>query len=178
MFVAPSSPPVNFHGHNVSATSIFVSWGDVPKPSANGVLLGYHASCKAVKSSDSYFAEFLPEEHHWELKGLKTFANYSCWLRAYNNYGNGSWSEELVISTDDAGMLPTGSCGHLLMSCKLTTIQKEFRVCMSLVTLCDWSRQIVPSVQQIRFKSMTSCDSIPRACPRLRQFTSVFLCLL
>lgn len=108
-FEAPSSPPVDFHGHNVSSTSIYVRWGDVPKPSANGILLGYYATCKAVKSSENYSAEFLPEEHRWELKGLKTFANYRCWIRAYNNYGNGSWSEGLVISTDEAGMLLSGN---------------------------------------------------------------------
>ena len=103
--VAPSSPPVNFHGHNVSSTSIYVTWGDVPKPFTNGVLLGFHVACKEINSSDSNFAEFLPDEHSWVLKGLQKFTNYSCWLRAYNNFGNGTWSEGLVISTDEAGML-------------------------------------------------------------------------
>ena len=46
-----------------------------------------------------------PAERSWVFKGLQKFSNYSCWLRAYNNFGNGNWSEELVISTNEDGML-------------------------------------------------------------------------
>ena len=60
-------------------------------------------TCKRGNSSDRHFADLASEERKWEFKGLKKFMNYSCWLRAYNNFGNGSWSEELVISTDEDG---------------------------------------------------------------------------
>lgn len=106
----------------MSVISIFVSWGDVLKFFVNGVFFGYYVFCKVVKFLDSYFVEFLFEEYYWELKGFKIFVNYSCWLRVYNNYGNGSWSEELVILIDDVGMLFIGSCGYLLMSCKFIII--------------------------------------------------------
>ena len=36
---------------------------------------------------------------------LEEYRNYSCCLRAYNNFGNGIWSKKLVITTDEDGML-------------------------------------------------------------------------
>ncbi|KAL9976276.1 hypothetical protein ACROYT_G013559 [Oculina patagonica] len=97
----PSSPPINFRGHNMSSTSIKLTWGDVPKDLIHGILLGFHVVCKRLKTSDSPFADLLPAEHEWVFEGLQKYRNYSCRLRAYNNYGNGTWSEELDISTDD-----------------------------------------------------------------------------
>ncbi|XP_078365666.1 uncharacterized protein LOC144649949 isoform X2 [Oculina patagonica] len=97
----PSSPPGDFRGHNLSSTSIKVNWGNVPKPLVHGVLLGFHVACERRNKSDSHFVELSPVEHNWVFKGLQKYRNYSCWLRAYNNYGNGTWSKELVILTDE-----------------------------------------------------------------------------
>ena len=47
----PSSPPSNFSGHNLSSTSIQVTWGDVPKSSIRGILLGFHVACHLVNCS-------------------------------------------------------------------------------------------------------------------------------
>ena len=62
-------------------------------------------ACKRLNSSDRHFADLAPTEHVWEFKGLEKFMNYSCYVRAYNNFGNGTWSDELVISTDEDGMI-------------------------------------------------------------------------
>ena len=62
-------------------------------------------ACKRPNTSDRHFVDLSPAEHTWVLNGLHIYRNYSCWLRAYNNYGNGTWSKELVISTDEDGML-------------------------------------------------------------------------
>ncbi|KAJ7365081.1 hypothetical protein OS493_007727 [Desmophyllum pertusum] len=97
----PSSPPVNFQGHNVSSTSINATWGDVPKPHVHGILLGFRVTCARRNTSDRHFVDLAPAVHNWAFKGLEKFRNYSCWLRAYNHFGNGTWSEELVISTDE-----------------------------------------------------------------------------
>ena len=35
---------------------------------------------------------------------MEKYTNYSCRLRAYNNFGNGTWSKQLLISTDEDGM--------------------------------------------------------------------------
>jgi len=97
----PSSPPADFRGHNTSSTSIRIFWGAVPKPFVNGIILGFHVACKRLNSSDGHFADLAANERNWEFKELEKFMNYSCCMRAYNNFGNGTWSEELVISTDE-----------------------------------------------------------------------------
>ena len=106
---APASPPADFHGHSLSSTSIRISWGDVPNHLVNGILLGFYVLCKRSNSSVRHFVDVASEKRKWEFKGLQKFTNYSCCLRAYNNFGNGSWSKELVISTDEDGMLKVGS---------------------------------------------------------------------
>ncbi|KAL9976277.1 hypothetical protein ACROYT_G013560 [Oculina patagonica] len=97
----PSSPPTNFRGHNMSSTSIKLTWEDVPKDLIHGVFLGYHVVCERPNTLDRHFVDLSPSEHKWVSEGLQKYTNYSCWLRAYNNYGNGTWSEELVILTDE-----------------------------------------------------------------------------
>ena len=104
LYIAPSSPPNDFRGHNLSSTSVVVSWGNVPKSSRNGLLLGFHVVCKKRNSTDKHFAGIKFGSHRWEFKGLKKFTNYSCRLRAYNTFGNGTWSQQLEISTDEDGM--------------------------------------------------------------------------
>ncbi|KAL9976279.1 hypothetical protein ACROYT_G013562 [Oculina patagonica] len=99
----PSSrPPANFRGHSGSSTSIKLTWGDVPKDHIHGVLLGFHVACERMGNvSDRHFENLGPTENNWTFQGLQKYKNYSCQLRAHNNYGNGAWSEELVISTDE-----------------------------------------------------------------------------
>ena len=105
--IAPSNPPVNFQGHNTSSTSIKLTWGDVPKDFIHGILLGFHVACERVSNvSDRHSDDIsVPTKHDWTFKGLQKYRNYRCWLRAYNNFGIGNWSEKLVISTDEDGML-------------------------------------------------------------------------
>ncbi|XP_068721575.1 uncharacterized protein [Montipora capricornis] len=98
---APSSPPSDFRGHNLSSTSIQVNWEDIPKSSVNGILLGFHVACDLVNCSEGQVMDLPRENHSFVFRGLEKYKNYSCCLRAYNNFGNGSWSEELVISTDE-----------------------------------------------------------------------------
>ncbi|XP_068721502.1 uncharacterized protein [Montipora capricornis] len=98
---APSSPPSDFRGHNMSSTSIQVNWEDVPKSSVNGILLGFHVACNLVNCSEGQVMDLPRENHSCVFRGLEKYKNYSCCLRAYNNFGNGSWSKELVISTDE-----------------------------------------------------------------------------
>ncbi|XP_044175659.1 uncharacterized protein LOC114960826 isoform X2 [Acropora millepora] len=97
---APSSPPLDFRGYNVSSTSIMVTWGDVPKSSVNGVVLGYHVTCTLSNSSEAPKIESL-KNHNGVFTGLKEYRRYTFSVRAYNNFGNGTWSEKLVISTDE-----------------------------------------------------------------------------
>lgn len=106
---APSSPPLDFRGYNLSSTSIMVTWGDVPKSSVNGIVLGYHVTCILSNSSEAPKIESL-KNHNGVFRGLKKYRRYTCSVRAYNNFGNGTWSEKLVISTaEDAPSAPPQS---------------------------------------------------------------------
>lgn len=62
-------------------------------------------ACERPQTSDRHVVHLSPAEHSWVFEGLEKFSNYSCWMRADNNFGNGTWSDELVISTNDDGML-------------------------------------------------------------------------
>ena len=102
--LAPSSPPADFRGHNLSSTRIKVFWGDVPKHSIHGILIGFHVACEKLDFTDEHFVDTKSEHHKCEFRGMEKYTNYSCRLRAYNNFGNGTWSKQLVISTDEDGM--------------------------------------------------------------------------
>ena len=41
--------------------------------------------------------------HRATLIGLRKFTNYSCRVRAINNFGNGSWSGLVTAVTDEGG---------------------------------------------------------------------------
>ena len=87
----------------MSSTSVKTFWGEVPMPSIHGILLGFYLLCEKLNSSSRHFAKLAPEIRKWEFKGLEKFTNYSCWLRAFNNFGNGTWSKVLTVSTDEDG---------------------------------------------------------------------------
>ena len=106
---APSSPPVIFRGHNISSTSIKLTWSDVPKALIYGIL-GFYVTCERVgnMSEERHVQYLAPTKHEWAFKGLQKYSSYSCRLRAYNNFGNGNWSRGLIISTDKEGMFIEG----------------------------------------------------------------------
>ena len=100
---------MNFQGQNTSSTSIKLTWGDVPKDLIHGILLGFQVGCERVGSmSNRHFADLAPTNHDWKFSGLEKYRNYSCQLRAYNNFGMGNWSEKLVISTNEDGTFIKG----------------------------------------------------------------------
>ena len=61
-------------------------------------------ACEKLDFTDEHFVDTKSEHHNCEFTGMEKYTNYSCRLRAYNNFGNGTWSKQLVISTDEDGM--------------------------------------------------------------------------
>lgn len=53
--------------------------------------------------SDRHFKNLTTTKRDWRFEKLQKYRNYSCQLRAYNNFGIGNWSGRLVISTDEDG---------------------------------------------------------------------------
>ena len=56
-----------------------------------------------TNTPERHFKDLPPEKHDWVIGSLEEYTNYSCSVMAYNNFGNGTRSEELVISTDEDG---------------------------------------------------------------------------
>lgn len=101
---APLSPPANFRGHNLGSRSIELSWGQGPKSWRNEAVLGFHLVCIGLHFTEEHFENLSSGKLKWVFKGMRKFTNYSCRLRAYNKFRNGTWSKRLVISTDEDGM--------------------------------------------------------------------------
>ena len=100
---APLNTPANFRGHSLNSTSIELSWGQVPKYLRYGTVLGFHLACLRLHSREEHSVNLPSVQLNWMFKGLRKFTSYSCRLRAYDRFGNGTWSEKLVISTDEDG---------------------------------------------------------------------------
>ncbi|CAH3161246.1 unnamed protein product [Porites lobata] len=98
---APLNPPANFRGHSLNSTSIELSWGQVPKYLRYGTVLGFHLACLRLHSTEEHSVNLPSAQLNWMFKGLRKFTSYSCRLRAYDRFGNGTWSEKLVITDED-----------------------------------------------------------------------------
>lgn len=103
-YKAPLDPPANFRGHSLNSRSIELSWGQVPKYLRYGTVLGFHLACLRLNSTEEHSVNLPSAKLNWMFKGLRKFTSYSCRLRAYDRFGNGTWSKKLVISTDEDGM--------------------------------------------------------------------------
>ena len=101
---APLSPPANVRGHSLSSRSIELSWGQVPKSLRDETVVGFHLVCIRLHSTEEHLESLPSGQLKWVFEGLREFTNYSCRLRAYNKFGNGTWSKQLVISTEEDGM--------------------------------------------------------------------------
>lgn len=101
---APLNPPANFRGHSFNSRSIKLSWGQVPKHLRYGTVLGFHLACRRLHSTEEHSVNVSYGQLECIFKELRKFTNYSCRLRAYNRFGNGKWSKQVVISTDEDGM--------------------------------------------------------------------------
>lgn len=125
---APSSPPANFTGHNLGSRRIKLSWVKGPK-SLPFDIIGFHLACIRLHLTEEYSTNLSHVQLKWVFKGLRKFTNYSCRLRAYNRFGNGTWSKELVISTDEDGM------SQLIKTFTVTFLSETFKR-LRLKTYC------------------------------------------
>ena len=58
-------------------------------------------TCAKSNSSDSLFTRVKPAVKKVDFSELEIYTNYSCRVRAVNNFGNGTWSEVVTASTDE-----------------------------------------------------------------------------
>ncbi|XP_044163802.1 receptor-type tyrosine-protein phosphatase delta-like isoform X2 [Acropora millepora] len=110
----PNAPPSNVTGHNVSSTSIFISWGQVPFPDQNGVILSYTVTYRVLPSGSSQTKNVTAPANQTTLTGLNEYTNYSITVFASTSKGGGNQSTPIVVITDEdkPNAPPSNVTGH------------------------------------------------------------------
>ena len=88
-------------GHNVSSTSISLSWDQVPVEQENGIITGYTITYHSQTENHNGTVPAGPSERQKEIPGLKEYVNYNISVFASTVKGDGPPSSPvLVVKTD------------------------------------------------------------------------------
>ncbi|XP_068728210.1 receptor-type tyrosine-protein phosphatase delta-like [Montipora capricornis] len=97
----PNAPPANVTGRNVSSTSIFVQWNEVPATDQNGVILSYTITFMALPNGSQQTHIVTAPTTTATLKGLNEYTNYSITVFASTIKGGGNKSAPIIVITDE-----------------------------------------------------------------------------
>ncbi|CAH3030418.1 unnamed protein product, partial [Porites evermanni] len=95
------APPTNVKGNNVTSTSIFVQWDEVPADNKNGIVVNYTVTYAELPSGDSGKEIVIAPRTNATLTGLQKFTNYSITVFASTSKGGGNKSEPIIVITDE-----------------------------------------------------------------------------
>ncbi|XP_065060769.1 uncharacterized protein LOC135688019 isoform X3 [Rhopilema esculentum] len=113
--IVPSSPPSNVTAASNDASSIDVSWNEVPSSDQNGVITGYLVFYR--ESSATTYTIAATAQLKLKIQGLSAATSYSLRVLAYNSNGNGIASELITLTTrEKAPSLPPQSISVVPMS--------------------------------------------------------------
>ncbi|XP_068726145.1 protein sidekick-1-like [Montipora capricornis] len=114
----PSAPPTSVQGFNTSSTSIFVSWGEVPGPDQNGVILNYTVTYYALPSAPEVTKTVVAPITNITLGDLSEFTDYNITVFASTVKGGGTISAPIIVRTDEdkPSASPTSLQGHNISS--------------------------------------------------------------
>ena len=99
--LVPSSAPSNVAAVANDATSINVTWDEVPLLNQNGVITGYIVFYKEATATE--YTSLATMHRSIQIKGLQAATQYALRVLAYNNKGNGIASQMIVLSTAEMG---------------------------------------------------------------------------
>ena len=97
----PDGAPQNVRGHNVSSTSISVSWNQVPVEKENGIITGYTITYQSQTQNHNGTAQAGPSERHKTLTGLKEYVDYNITVFASTVKGDGPPSAPVIVVRTD-----------------------------------------------------------------------------
>ena len=100
-FPGPNAPPSNVRAQNLSSTSIFVQWSNVPKADQNGAILSYTVTYKALPDGSPQTKVVSAPTTEVALTGLNKYTNYSISVFASTVKGDGNVSEPVIVITDE-----------------------------------------------------------------------------
>ena len=100
-FLGPNAPPSNVRAKNLSSTSIFVQWSNVPAADQNGVILSYTVDYKALPNGSPQTEVVNAPTTHVTLTCLNEYTNYSITVFASTMKGDGNTSVPIIVITDE-----------------------------------------------------------------------------
>ena len=98
----PNASPANVIGKNVTSTSIFVQWGEVPANNQNGAIVNYTVTYTELPNGSPTAEMVIAPKRNATLTGLKKFTNYRITVFASTTKGGGNRSDPIIVITDDA----------------------------------------------------------------------------
>ena len=101
VIAVPNAPPANITGNNITSTSIFVQWNEVPADNQNGIIVYYTITYAELPAGDSGTKIVVAPRTNATLTGLKKFTNYSITVFASAAKGDGNRSEPIIVITDE-----------------------------------------------------------------------------
>ena len=101
MIAVPNAPPTNVKGNNITSTSIFVQWNEVPADNQNGIVVNYTVTYAELPSGDSGKEIVIAPRTNATLTGLKKYTSYSITVFASTAKGGGNKSEPIIVITDE-----------------------------------------------------------------------------
>ena len=97
----PNASPTNVSGRAINSTSILVSWGEVPFPDQNGVILSYTVTYRWQPSGPAQTQNVTAPASQTTLTDLNEYTNYRITVFASTSKGEGNKSTPFVVITDE-----------------------------------------------------------------------------
>ena len=104
----PNAPPANVIGKNVTSTSIFVQWDEVPANNQNGAIVNYTVTYTELPNGSPTAEVVIAPKRNATLKGLKKFTNYRITVFASTAKGGGNRSDPIIVITDEDSKYNSG----------------------------------------------------------------------
>ncbi len=98
MSSAPSGSPGAPTSSATTSTSITITWTEIACLGRNGVITGYTIRYEPSPTTIDHTST----DRSREISGLTAFTNYSVSVRGVNSAGDGVYSAETFIRTDEA----------------------------------------------------------------------------
>ena len=103
--IAPSSSVSNITFSSVTATSITISWDELPCSERNGPITGYHLTYASITSNTSYTVNITGGDNRtYDLTGLVPYTNYAVSIGAYNYEQQGPDGDKVMQRTSQSGI--------------------------------------------------------------------------
>ena len=109
-FLGPTKSPAYLNGTFVNHRSIIVYWSRVPPDGRNGIILGYKLSfidasnISATWVNRTKLNDDKTRSFNETLIGLKIYTPYVFKILAYTYRGEGPFSRNITVRTDDFSM--------------------------------------------------------------------------